>query len=328
MQPLISVIIPVYNNGNYIKKCIQSLREQTYSNIEILLIDDGSDSEYSLLYDEIGGGIRVYHESRAGVSRARNTGLKYSKGDYVCFVDSDDYVAPEFCERLMELIQKYDVRIAACGYKRVKDEKGVPCLSGEAYRISKEGKWLNILQSQHSAEGFLWNKMYSKNLLKDCEFDESLFMCEDQLFVFRAVSNTEDIAVSTEQLYFYRVNSAGSAMHNLKEEDFMQRIYVANKIFEIIKQDGNESTVKEYERLLFDGYFQYCRYLAGYRPDKWKQKYKTQREKATSCISDDAILNKTCRLLVKSNTGFIMYSWLRARARNIKIKIERLKLLM
>ena len=119
MDPLISVIVPVYNNKNYISQCIDSLKGQTYKNFEVLLIDDGSAEAFGKIYDQYAcEKVRVIHKINGGVSSARNFGLCSAQGEYICFVDSDDCVAPMFLEKLYTAIKTYCVEIAACTYQR------------------------------------------------------------------------------------------------------------------------------------------------------------------------------------------------------------------
>lgn len=105
-----------------------------------------------------------------GVSSARNMGLLEAKGEYICFVDSDGYVASEFVEKLYNAIQKYKVDISSCAYRRVTDDNYSLLVQNKAneieeYYISADDKWSNVLRNSHSAEGFLWNKMFAKNCL-------------------------------------------------------------------------------------------------------------------------------------------------------------------
>ena len=105
MLPLISIIVPVYNKKEYIKSCIDSLLKQTYKNIEIILVNDGSTDGSNIICDEYSGYcniVQIYHKNNAGVSSARNFGIVKAKGEYICFIDADDIVANNYVERLYE----------------------------------------------------------------------------------------------------------------------------------------------------------------------------------------------------------------------------------
>lgn len=278
IEPLISVIVPAYNQGQHINKCIDSIRMQTYPNIEILLIDDGSDKVYANTYEHCLTNVKgVIHKPKGGVSSARNLGLERAKGDYVCFVDSDDYISPEYCQTLYNLIQKYQVDIAACSYRHVRgDSFNDDTNQYEELLVSERDKWVNILENNNSAEGFLWNKLYSRKCLEGLRFDENLVMCEDQLFVFQAVERVKDIAVTNKPLYFYRMNY-DSATHSNRREMVDQRLYVAQRIGEIIKNNGTEQDQDKYYKLVFDARCSLCMWLAQNRPKEWWKELSEQR---------------------------------------------------
>ena len=117
-EPLISVIVPVYKAENYLEKCVQSIRSQTYKNLEIILVDDGSPDRCGEMCDAFAGEdsrIRVFHKENGGQSSARNLGLDNMTGEYVGFVDSDDWIEPDMYQRLYELIIRHNAQIACCG---------------------------------------------------------------------------------------------------------------------------------------------------------------------------------------------------------------------
>lgn len=125
MHPLISVIVPVYNIIEYLPRCVQSITGQTYKNLEIILVDDGSTDGTDKLCDELGAGdarIRVLHKENGGSSSARNLGLKYAAGDYIGFIDSDDYIDSDMYERLYDGICRYNVQIAQIGRDEIDAE--------------------------------------------------------------------------------------------------------------------------------------------------------------------------------------------------------------
>lgn len=125
-QGLISVIVPIYNTENYLEKCITSILDQNYHNLELILINDGStDNSGKICEDflEIDKRVKVRHKENSGVSAARNIGLDIAEGDYTCFVDSDDYLHPEMLERLWHYLGKYNADIAMCEFFEVNDNK-------------------------------------------------------------------------------------------------------------------------------------------------------------------------------------------------------------
>lgn len=122
----ISIIVPVYNVERYIERCVESICQQTYTNTEIILVDDGSTDSSGKICDEIAvkdPRIRVIHQQNSGLSAARNAGLAVAKGEYIAFVDSDDYIAQEMYSVMIENMEKYDLDIIGCTSFRDKGEK-------------------------------------------------------------------------------------------------------------------------------------------------------------------------------------------------------------
>ena len=138
MQDLISVIVPVYNIMDCLPKCVQSICDQTYSNLEILLVDDGSNDGTEKLVDELAKKderIRVFHKPNGGSSSARNLGIRQAKGKYLGFVDSDDYIDSHMYEKLMECIKEKGVRIAQTSRDEI-DEQEIVCRMSVSHRRS------------------------------------------------------------------------------------------------------------------------------------------------------------------------------------------------
>ena len=162
----ISVIVPVYGVERYISDCIRSLCDQTWKNLEILLIDDGSKDGSGKICDEWAkkdSRIRVFHVENGGQSRARNIGMKEASGDYIGFVDGDDAAAPEMYEHLYGLMQKYDAQIAECNFEGRKSpepdqmqEQAVVTMSGKA-AIRKQ---LDYYTDSRFPSTSLWSKLF------------------------------------------------------------------------------------------------------------------------------------------------------------------------
>ena len=178
MLPLITVIIPVYNTELYIKKCLDSLTKQTYSNIEIIVVDDGSTDESSNIcdqYEQIDSRVIVLHKNNGGQGAARNVALNLAKGELICFVDSDDSVKNDYIEFLYKLLIDHDLDIAVCNYE-LYDEYGNfirKRIDGSGYRE------LNGIESIYSmwTQGVInigpWGKLYKRELWSTIRFNES-----------------------------------------------------------------------------------------------------------------------------------------------------------
>ena len=186
---LISIIVPIYNSENYIKKCLDSILAQTYSNLEVILIDDGStDNSYNICkdYQKKDNRIVLLQQKNAGVSRARNHGLEVAKGEYIGFVDSDDYIEPEMYEILLNSIIESNSKIAICNYYyENEDSKEIKNFQSESRFFSRDYFTENMF-NDFCINGFLCNKLYYRGLLFNKNhtiyLDENIKMLEDNLF--------------------------------------------------------------------------------------------------------------------------------------------------
>ena len=215
--PVVSIIVPVYNVKSYVGECVESLCRQTYTNLEILLVDDGSTDGSGEVCDEYAGRderIRVIHQANRGLSGARNTGLDNVQGEYIAFVDSDDLVSPNYVETLYELLMRYDADIAACAYIKVTTEQltnirekvlsldNVREICMPSVKLLKQ--WHGKYKQQ---ETVAWNKLYCRevwNGRKKIRFPESRNH-EDVLISHLVVQGAKTIVLTTEILYFYRI---------------------------------------------------------------------------------------------------------------------------
>ena len=333
MEPLISIIVPVFNNTKFIDECIRSLRNQTYSNLEVLLIDDGSDVNIGKLYDNYArGGVKVIHKPNGGVSSARNLGIAQARGEFICFVDSDDYVAPRYIETLYSAIVKYKVEIAACAYSRVasdwiyKEEQPSAIEDGKEYYILADNKWENIYDNCHSAEGFLWNKIFSRRSIQGLLFNESLKMSEDMLFTFQAIERVTDIVVVDIPLYYYRFNQE-SVTANINKEIYEQKIMVAKMINDIVKKNSDSKTALKYNHMIFDARFQYSKWLIYNRINNsnWVDEIKSQRKLWLCEVNSEnqsGKLSKEIKLYSKSEKLFLIYFIVRSKLSFLKRKLD------
>ena len=206
---LISVIVPVYNVNEYLCECVDSILAQTYQNLEIILVDDGSMDgcpELCDCYASRDSRIKVIHQINQGLSAARNKGYETSKGDYIAFVDSDDMLFHTYIEDLHKLNIKNNAQIAACAYTRTPNdsEKGNVA---EDYVLTS-GKMLKEWHGRRkSIETVAWNKLYSREIFenfKDCKIFPEGKTHEDIYTSHLFVNYAETIAVTNKKLYFYR----------------------------------------------------------------------------------------------------------------------------
>ena len=194
----ISVIIPVYKTEKYLEKCIKSITEQTYKNLEIILIDDDSPDDSPRICDEWAlkdDRIAVYHIENKGVSNARNIALNLAQGEYIAFIDSDDYAESNMIELLYNSIKDNGSDISVCGFY------------GGSYNDDLLNELpldtaLKYLVTGEYVYGVLWNKLYKKQIICDLEMPP-LVCCEDMVFNYFAFKKAKSISMVSEKLYHY-----------------------------------------------------------------------------------------------------------------------------
>lgn len=243
--PLISIIVPVYQVKEYVGECIESLLTQTYTNLEILLVDDGSTDGSGEICDQYAGKddrVRVVHQENQGLSAARNTGIELMKGEFAAFVDSDDVVLPDFIDTLYGLAEKYRADIAVCSYVKCSTENlatvkknlsvdsrigvcgNTDTRSGMSSKRAEKQKKLQefcmtskqMLRQWHGKykkwETVVWNKLYRKSVFamedgKPCICFPIGRRHEDVLTSHLLIANAESVVITRKQLYFYRIRS-------------------------------------------------------------------------------------------------------------------------
>lgn len=205
---MISIIVPVYNVEEYLMQCVDSLLCQTYKDIEILLIDDGSTDTSGDICDSLQAEhptlIRVFHTTNGGVCAARNVGLKFANGEYVGFVDSDDWVEPEMFEVLLSNLLRHDAQLSICGIIRESDKRKLPLLKSDVEYTLNYPELMYAYLRCESISGYACNKLFITRLAKTTEFDIKLSVCEDIDFCIRYSQNISTATADNSQLYHYR----------------------------------------------------------------------------------------------------------------------------
>ncbi len=203
VNPLISVIVPVYNSAKYLTQCIESILAQTYTNLQIILVDDGSADHSGQICDDYATKdcrIKVIHQANKGVSAARNAGLRAAQGEYIGFVDADDYLAPDMYEKLMSCIRQYNALIAGCNFYLVNRQAQTIGFSGIANGPYSVLQTLDIFRTHQ----VIWNKLFHVSVLRTIRFDETSSFGEDMLFFFFALLQAQSMSYTAQPLYYYR----------------------------------------------------------------------------------------------------------------------------
>ena len=222
-QPLISIIVPFYNTGKYLKRCLDSIISQSYQNLEIILVNDGSEDDSAAIaenYAQADSRIRVYTQKNAGVSAARNAGLRKAAGEYVMFVDADDWIAAGSIERMMAVMQESEADLTTCNIRRVSDpSEAVPYEGG--YTLCDRDEYMRVFFRIGSNEPIHYPvaKLYKRAMLPDGLYPEGIRIGEDVLGTYRAVADAERIARMNEVGYYYYYNPA-SVTEGFSEKNF------------------------------------------------------------------------------------------------------------
>ena len=245
----ISIIVPVYNVEDYLKKCIDSIVRQQYKNLEIILVDDGSidnSGEICEKYAKEDDRIKVIHKKNGGLSDARNVGIENATGQYIGFVDSDDWIADSMYSYLKELIDTNNADISICGYykftncdeinlKNVKNEKNI-------YVFDKQ-KAISELLKQENIQDYAWNKLYKIELFENIKYPYGRKM-EDTGTTYKLFDRAQRIVLGNEVQYYYLqrsnsiVNNKNFSLYKDKYELTKERyIYIKNKYPNIMEND-------------------------------------------------------------------------------------------
>ena len=251
----ISIIVPIYNSERFIADCIESLINQTYQNIEIILIDDGSsDNSYEICkkYQSLDSRIILISQVNSGVSIARNKGIKVATGQHIMFVDSDDYVDKRLCELLISRNKESRNDMVFCSYSRVNFK------SREINKLPRYNRRNNISSLQDLGGAnfrfFYLNlyspvcKLYRSELVENITFNSELSLGEDLLFNLDFLEKCDKISFVNEALYFYRIGERNS----LSSKNYKNRLEMVKMIFDksqisfrkLFKENYNENLVK------------------------------------------------------------------------------------
>lgn len=231
MGTKISVIIPVYRVEKFLSKCIESVINQSYKNVEIILVDDGSPDSCGSICERWAtqdSRIIVIHKENGGLSDARNSGMKVATGDYISFVDSDDWVMPDFLSTLYDLIKKENADISECGVSYVKEDGQVlrDRVCSEPTLVIDKNEALKRLILEQGVYQTVWNKLYKREVIADSYFPIGRYN-EDEFWTYRIIDHVNKYVVSNQILYCYlqRNNSIMGQGYTLNQLDGLQARY-------------------------------------------------------------------------------------------------------
>lgn len=238
-QPLISIIVPVYKVEKYLKRCVDSILAQTYQNMEVILVDDGSPDNCGAIcdrYKETDNRVVVIHKKNGGLSDARNAAIPLAKGEYISFIDSDDWISSYYVEHLYEAVAKCDADIGISWFENVFVEKALQSKPEEPlsnYECLTAEECLKKLLYQNGVEVCAWGKLYKTALIKDLRYPAGK-LYEDIPVTYEAVKQSKKIAVigNVDYYYFQRTDSIQNIAFNVRKMDGIEHCYNMMKAVE------------------------------------------------------------------------------------------------
>ena len=259
-EDLISVIVPVYNMEQYLERCVNSIVDQTYRNLEIILVDDGSTDRSPRMCDEYAqkdGRIKVVHKVNGGLSDARNAGLQVATGTYIGYVDSDDWIEPQMYQRMYEACIEHQAQVAVCRYAKIYrdhvDREG----NGQVTVFDREGILKAYLadQPEYVVYNSVWSKLFAREVVEGVLFPVGK-NSEDIMYTTKAFCKLEKAVYIDECLYDYVLDREGSIMNvNRTQRMFQDEIPFWREhitcIRELVSKDmGDMAAYYFYRRLL------------------------------------------------------------------------------
>lgn len=258
MNPLVSVIIPVYNSETFLEMCLDSIANQTYKNVEVLVVDDGSTDESGRIcdkYAEADKRFRIFHKENGGQASARNMALEVMNGEYVTFVDSDDVLASDYLDYMMNLLQSHSADIVHCDYLRFWKNEELDGLKRKAADTNSEQ--LLEFTTEQALENFSYQrylipgpfaKIFKSEMWNGLRFPEKIGY-EDYAVMYKVYGNAQKVVYNRHFVYFYRVHG-GSTQHNVFSEKKKDRITISTEFSKYVSE--------RYPEILKATYYRYC----------------------------------------------------------------------
>ena len=243
-KDLISVIVPVYNVEKYLDRCLESIINQTYKNIEIILVDDGSNDNSGNICDDYAkkdSRIKIIHKENGGLSDARNAGIAIARGDYITLVDSDDYILNDYVEFLYDNLIENNADVSICKHYVKYDDGGrIDTSSGKLYVLNSK-ECLEMMLYCDDMDVSAWAKLYKTELFKNVKYPKGQLF-EDSATTYKLIDKAKKIAFNSKAKYIYyiRKNSITTAEFNPRKMDLIKSTnemcnYVIDKYPELAK---------------------------------------------------------------------------------------------
>lgn len=307
-EKLVSVVMPIYNAEKYLKDNIPLLLNQTYKNFELILVNDGSKDNSLVICQEFAkkdNRIKVISQENKGVVKTRNVGLKASKGDYIIFVDSDDFPCVNYLSSLMRAIEGADIGLINFKHIKVKNpQKAIKkyCKINQEKVFHDQSYVKNIFNFPIAGGGVLWNKLFKREIIGDLEFDESLEIFEDILFAYEYAIKCKKIGEVKDIVYLYNINNQSVTAHssfNKKRLDCLKAMEKCAKIAE--SRNGDEKLYVKAWQFLINIEMLYLLHKVKYKDDVVKEEIRATLKRTYPFFKK----NKKNLVSFRKATGFL-----------------------
>lgn len=312
MNPLISVIVPIYNVEKYLARCVDSIVNQTYKNLEIILVDDGSPDRCPQMcddYAEKDSRIKVVHKKNGGLSDARNAGMAVATGEYISFIDSDDYVSDDFFECLLDVMNKENSDIAECSVVKFYEDNRFDEFSDDlSVKTYDTQDAMSALIAENPFHQHVWNKLYKTELVKDIPYAVGK-LNEDEFWTYRVFGRANKVARINKTMYYYfqRSSSIMGVGYNIRRLDALEgkanrQKYIENNFPDL----STQAKIDLYCSCMF-AYQSVLKFMSGADKKKALELIRKYRKMYNLSFDEIKLADKSARkyfYLAKCNFGF------------------------
>lgn len=312
MNPLISVIVPVYNVEKYLARCVDSIVNQTYKNLEIILVDDGSTDLCPQMcddYAEKDSRIKVVHKKNGGLSDARNAGMAVATGEYISFIDSDDYVSDDFFECLLDVMNKENSDIAECSVVKLYEDNRFDEFSDDlSVKTYDTHDAMSALIAENPFYQHVWNKLYKTELVKDIPYAVGK-LNEDEFWTYQVFGRANKVSKLNKTMYYYfqRNSSIMGVGYNIRRLDALEgkanrQKYIENNFPDL----STQAKIDLYGSCMF-AYQSVLKFMSGADKKKALELIRKYRKMYNLSFDEIKLADKSARkyfYLAKCNFGF------------------------
>ena len=302
-MPKLSVIMPIFNAEQFLADTIDSILKQDFEDFELLLIDDGSKDNSKKIceeYEKKDKRVKVLKKQNEGVSKTRNLGIEKAEGEFLYFVDADDYVKDNMFSVLMKNIQIYNADISMCGYQIIEDKSTIEYYGTKKQYLYNNNEAIKIFLKEEQFGVALWNKIFRKTIIENLRFDEKLRINEDKWFLFNVILNANNVIYKDEILYSY-IKRSTSATSGKFSERFMDVIDVNDRIIKTMEKDDDELKALAKVNSLINNMIVYRKLIFSENCREYKKEKKIIR---------DNISKKENRKLIKNLNKFTLLEFI------------------